>query len=294
MFKEMFNDRRGGRHPAHSSSPDRRSECFQQAESREEALAMMFDQWRDAMRNHRMHSRHDDSRGEHHHRHHQDAQGERQHGRHNGACGERHHRRLEDSRGERHFDRRGDRHDGHRGGHRGGRDDAGHRDRPSFLRGRKFGADELQLLLLSLLKEQASYGYELIKILTDKSGGFYTPSPGVIYPALTYLEDVGFVTVQQEGNRKRYAINEQGEAHLNENKAVADALIAKLALFASQSDSVSQAMFEHRQPFSPELTQAIHNLRSQLHAYHGSDEDTQRQVAEILQATLVQMQSVGR
>ncbi|WP_455864484.1 PadR family transcriptional regulator [Pantoea agglomerans] len=273
MFKEMFNDRRGGRHHSHSQSQDRRSDCFQQAESREEALAMMFDQWREAMRNERMRSRHEDPRSEHHHHH---------RGRHD-VSGERHH-----------FDRRGDRHDGHRGGHRGGRDDAGHRDRPSFLRGRKFGADELQLLLLSLLKEQASYGYELIKILTDKSGGFYTPSPGVIYPALTYLEDVGFVTVQQEGNRKRYAINEQGEAHLAENKAVADALIAKLALFASQSDSVSQAMFEHRQPFSAELTQAIHDLRSQLHAYHGSNEDTQRQVAEILQATLVQMQSVGR
>lgn len=194
----------------------------------------------------------------------------------------------------RHAHRRGEGHEGHRGHGRGrGGDDAGHRDRPSFLRGRKFGADELQILVLTLLKEQASYGYELIKTLTEKSGGFYTPSPGVIYPALTYLEDVGYVTVQQEGNRKRYAINQQGEAWLAENQAVAEALIAKLALFARQSDTVNQAMSEHRQPFEPALMQAIHQLRTQLHHYHGSDAETQQQVAVILQQTLDQLKSVG-
>ncbi|MFS2225166.1 PadR family transcriptional regulator [Pantoea sp. B65] len=190
-----------------------------------------------------------------------------------------------------HADQRGDRHDGHRGHRRDG-DDFGHRDRPSFLRGRKFGADELQLLLLNLLKEQASYGYELIKILTDKSGGFYTPSPGVIYPALTWMEDVGYVTVQQEGNRKRYAINQQGESYLAENQSLADALFAKLALFSRQSDSVNQAMREQRHEFEPELMAALHTLRNQLHQYHHSSEDIQRQVAAILQQTLAQLQAV--
>ncbi|WP_052130649.1 PadR family transcriptional regulator [Erwinia typographi] len=269
MFRDMFNPRRGGHPDAH----DRDSDGFQQAESREEAMEMMFDHWRQAMRHERMRRREEDPRSEHHHCRHDDPRRER------------HHRWF--------ADRWGDRGEGRRGP-RGGRDDAGHRDRPSFLRGRKFGADELQLLLLSLLKDQASYGYELIKILTDKSGGFYTPSPGVIYPALTYLEDVGYVTVQQEGNRKRYAINEQGEAHLAQNQSVADALMAKLALFASHSDSVNQAMFEHRQPFSPLLTQAIHDLRSQLHQYHSSDEATQREIAEILNQALKKMRGTTR
>lgn len=186
----------------------------------------------------------------------------------------------------------GGRHKGH-GGHRSGGEDSGHRNRPSFLRGRKFGADELQILLLSLLKEQASYGYELIKILTEKSGGFYTPSPGVIYPALTYLEDVGHVTAQQEGNRKRYAINQQGEGWLTDNQAIAAALLAKLALFAQQSETMNQVIDEQRQPFEPSLMQALHELRSQLHNFHGSDAETQRQVATILQQTLTQLKSVG-
>lgn len=194
--------------------------------------------------------------------------------------------------GRHHFSaHRGGHSDGHRG-HRGGRDNAGHRDRPSFLRGRKFGADELQLLLLTLLKEQASYGYELIKILSDKSGGFYTPSPGVIYPALTYLEDVGHVTVQPEGNRKRFEINAEGEAYLAQNQEMAQALMAKLALFASQSDSVNQAMSEHRQPFAPVLMEAIHSLRSELHQFHNSDEETQRKAATLIQQALVQLKAL--
>lgn len=245
MFKELFNERRGGHHHKHAHG----RQCAHQTD-REEMLEMMVNQWCEAMR------------------------------------GERHHGRF--------AHRRGEGPDGHRGHGRGrGGDDAGHRDRPSFLRGRKFGADELQILVLTLLKEQASYGYELIKTLTEKSGGFYTPSPGVIYPALTYLEDVGYVTVQQEGNRKRYAINEQGEAWLAENQAVAEALIAKLALFARQSDTVNQAMSEHRQPFEPALMHAIHELRTQLHNYHGSSEETQQQIAAILQQTLEQLKSVG-
>ncbi|MCT4713369.1 PadR family transcriptional regulator [Enterobacteriaceae bacterium H11S18] len=259
MFHSIFKDPRGSHHRHHGHCDDRRSECCHEADSREEVLEMMFAQWRRAMRDERM-SRHFDPRGEHHHHHH-------------------------------HADRRGGPGGGHRGHFRGG-DDAGHRDRPSFLRGRKFAADELQLLLLSLLKDQASYGYELIKILAEKSGGFYTPSPGVIYPALTYMEDVGYVNVQQEGNRKRYAINEQGESYLAENKATADALLAKLEMFARQSDSVSQAMFEHRQPFTPALTTAIHELRSQLHNYHGSSEETQAQVAEIVNQAVSQLRSV--
>lgn len=244
MFRDMFNERRGGCGRKRAN----RHEYADQAENRDEQPEIEMQQRHQAMR------------------------------------GERQHRRFAGPQG--------GRHDGHRGHRRGG-DDSGHRDRPSFLRGRKFGADELQILLLTLLKEQASYGYELIKTLSEKSGGLYKPSPGVIYPALTYLEDVGHVTVQQEGNRKRYAINEQGEGWLADNQAIADALLAKLALFARQSESVNQAMSEQRQPFEPSLMQALHELRSQLHSYHGSDEETQRQVAAILQQTLAQLKSVG-
>ena len=73
---------------------------------------------------------------------------------------------------------------------------------PGFRTGRKLGGDELQLLLLALLEEKPSHGYELIKLLGERSGGFYSPSPGMVYPALTYLEEIGYASVAAEGAKK--------------------------------------------------------------------------------------------
>jgi hypothetical protein len=84
----------------------------------------------------------------------------------------------------------------HRGKHRHGRGfghvfgDTGEHgfDRAGFRTGRKLASDDLQLLLLALIAEKPSHGYDLIKLLEERSGGYYVPSPGMIYPALTYLE----------------------------------------------------------------------------------------------------------
>ncbi|QEX25005.1 hypothetical protein FRZ61_49490 [Hypericibacter adhaerens] len=95
--------------------------------------------------------------------------------------------------------------------------------------GRRLGSSDLQLILLALLAEQPRHGYELIKELEDRSHGFYAPSPGMIYPALTYLEEIGFATVEAEANKKLYRINEAGEAFLAENRATAEAILAELA-----------------------------------------------------------------
>ncbi len=65
-----------------------------------------------------------------------------------------------------------------------------------FGMGRKLGSADLQLLILRLLDEKPSHGYEIIKALDEHSNGFYVPSPGMVYPALTYLEELGFATVE--------------------------------------------------------------------------------------------------
>jgi DNA-binding PadR family transcriptional regulator len=75
-----------------------------------------------------------------------------------------------------------------------------------FPGGRKLDAIDIQLVILTLLAEQPAHGYELIKSLEERSGGFYTPSPGVIYPALTYLHEIGHTSVEQQGTRKLYSI----------------------------------------------------------------------------------------
>jgi len=97
-----------------------------------------------------------------------------------------------------------------------------------FRTGRKLGSADLQLLLLALLAERPSHGYELIKALEERSGGFYSPSPGMIYPALTYLEEIGHATVEIEGAKKRYQITDAGREYLEKNRAVADSMLSEL------------------------------------------------------------------
>ncbi|MGH6976939.1 MAG: PadR family transcriptional regulator, partial [Stellaceae bacterium] len=76
--------------------------------------------------------------------------------------------------------------------------------------GRKLGSGELQMLILALLEEQPRHGYDLIKELTERTGGFYAPSPGMVYPALTYLEELGHAAVESDGNKKLYRITDAG------------------------------------------------------------------------------------
>ncbi len=79
-----------------------------------------------------------------------------------------------------------------------------------FRVGRKLGSEGFQLVVLALLAENPSHGYELIKVLEERSSGFYSPSPGMIYPALTYLEEVNYATVASEGAKKLYRITAEG------------------------------------------------------------------------------------
>jgi DNA-binding PadR family transcriptional regulator len=117
-----------------------------------------------------------------------------------------------------------------------------------YFMGRKLGSNELQLLILALLAERPRHGYEVIKALEELSKGFYTPSPGMVYPALTYLEEVGYATVEAEGSKKLYRITDAGLAKLDEHRAYADALLAQLARIGRKMERV-------RQVFSGEETE---------------------------------------
>ncbi len=97
-----------------------------------------------------------------------------------------------------------------------------------FRSGRKLSSAELQLVLLALIKERPRHGYDLIKAIDEKSGGFYVPSPGVIYPALTYLEEAGEVVAEAEGSRKLYSLTDAGKARLTKRREEADELLARL------------------------------------------------------------------
>ncbi|MEE9942279.1 MAG: PadR family transcriptional regulator [Achromobacter xylosoxidans] len=123
----------------------------------------------------------------------------------------------------------------------GDADDSFGGDGRHFARGRKVTADDLQLMLLGLLEQNPSHGYELIKALGAMSNGFYTPSPGMVYPALTYLEELGYATVEQEGSKKRYHLADAGRAHLQANRERLSVMFNKLKHVARKMDWMRQA-----------------------------------------------------
>lgn len=83
---------------------------------------------------------------------------------------------------------------------------------------RFFGRGDMKFALLALLQERPMHGYEMIKALEEKSGGFYTPSPGSIYPTLQLLEDRGLVTVNEVEGKKVYSITDAGRTLLSERQ----------------------------------------------------------------------------
>lgn len=129
-----------------------------------------------------------------------------------------------------HFGRRGFGRHGHGfGGERGERGEG---------RGRRrvFGSDELRLVLLKLIADEPRHGYELIRAIEELTGGSYVPSPGMVYPTLTMLDEMGHIAeAKSEGARKAFAATDAGTTHLAERKAEVEALFARLAELASES-----------------------------------------------------------
>jgi DNA-binding PadR family transcriptional regulator len=145
-----------------------------------------------------------------------------------------------------HEEGRGHRHGGrsaHFAGHFGGRFgrhfgrhhgwDEGEEGRRGRRR-RVFDSGELKLVLLKLIADQPRHGYELIRAIEELTGGFYVPSPGVVYPTLTLLQDIGQIEeAQSDSARKPFAVTQEGTKQLEEKKDDVAALFARLAEFAN-------------------------------------------------------------
>ena len=98
-----------------------------------------------------------------------------------------------------------------------------------FRVGRMFAQGDLKLLALALIAEQPRHGYEIIKVIEEKTSGWYSPSPGVVYPTLTYLEEAGYLTSESEGSKKLYRITPEGESYLKSNRDIVDVVLDRLA-----------------------------------------------------------------
>src|SRR5712671_1618098 len=151
--------------------------------------------------------------------------------------------------------------------------------------GRMLATGDLRLLALALIAEQPRHGYEIIKVLEDKTEGWYAPSPGIVYPTLTYLEEAGYVTAQADGAKRLYTITDEGRTYLESNRAFVDAVLERL-------DAVGERMRSRRSnedndgrrgPRVPRLVQAaLENLRDVTVERLKDNGDTEAKVVEVL------------
>src|SRR5215510_6252093 len=93
--------------------------------------------------------------------------------------------------------------------------------------GRMLAQGDLRLIALALIAEQPRHGYDIIKALEDMTEGCYSPSPGIVYPTLTFLEEAGYLTSQADGAKRLYTITAEGGSHLQENRTFAVALLGR-------------------------------------------------------------------
>ena len=142
-------------------------------------------------------------------------------------------------------------------------------------RRRMFGGGELRLLLLKLIADEPRHGYQLIKAIEELTGGDYAPSPGIVYPTLSMLEDEGFVSETHSPDSKRtFDATDEGRAYLAENQEEADRLIERLA-------AMNQAKTEQRPEIGRAIGNMMHALKNRV-SRDGWNDDLLKDVVDIL------------
>jgi DNA-binding PadR family transcriptional regulator len=168
------------------------------------------------------------------------------------------------------------------------------RDAEDWMRARRMLAQgDLRLVALALIAEAPRHGYEIIKQLEEKTADWYSPSPGIVYPTLTYLEEAGYVTASTEGSKKLYAITEEGRAYLNANRDVVDAILDRLTVLGERVNRWRRATRGERdngRSLPPLVQAALDHLRETVSKRLEGDADAEASLVEILARTDAELQ----
>lgn len=138
----------------------------------------------------------------------------------------------------------------------------------------------MRYVILWLLKDGPKHGYEIIKQLEEKTQGFYSPSPGTLYPTLQYLDDLGLVRADQEGERKTYHLTEAGKAELEEHAEHLEHFWSRFMGRGAQGAGRQEMNFLH-----DTIHSIMNTVRGGVHGVmHGStDPATLRQIRQVLE-----------
>jgi len=159
--------------------------------------------------------------------------------------------------------------------------------------GRMLAQGDLRLIALAFIAEAPRHGYEIIKLVEEKTGDWYSPSPGIVYPTLTYLEEAGYVTASTAGSKKLYAITDEGRAYLATNKAIADIVLARLSAVGERIARARQSSDESRQSrrsLPPLVDAALAHLRETVGKRLEGDAEIEAQLVEILARAAAELQ----
>ncbi len=167
----------------------------------------------------------------------------------------------------------------------------GDRGGEDMMRARRMLAQgDLRLIALALIAEAPRHGYEIIKLLEEKTSDWYSPSPGIVYPTLTYLEEAGYVTASTEGSKKLYTITAEGRAYLQSNRKLVNVVLERLATVGERVNRLRRGEREHRRSLPPLVEATLDHLREALGKRLEHDAETEARLVEILARTVTELQ----
>ncbi len=126
---------------------------------------------------------------------------------------------------------------------------------PRGGRPRMFEQGDLRYVVLKLLAEKPAHGYEIIRMVEERFGGAYAPSPGIVYPTLTLLEEQGLIAVvETDGPRRLYGLTAEGRAELERSSADIERVFARMSELRQRMGGGA----------APEILRAMENLKTAL------------------------------
>lgn len=138
-----------------------------------------------------------------------------------------------------------------------------------------FESGDMKYVILSLLRDKAMHGYEVMRALEEQTHGCYKPSPGTVYPTLQWLEDEGLVMSEERDGKKVYSVTDEGLEFLDRNQGTVDDIFERIG------DTIERFVGGPM----PEINLAFGRLATQVYRVAwklGSDESKKKKIAEIL------------
>lgn len=149
-----------------------------------------------------------------------------------------------------------------------------------------FESGDMKYVILKVLREKPMHGYEVMKVLEERTNGCYKPSPGTVYPTLQWLEDEGLVRASEVEGKKVYEITDTGRAFLDEHRSVVDEIF----------DRVTETIDRFTADPMPEVSRAVGRVVSLAYKTTwraGDDRARTKRVVEILEKAAADLAGIA-